>query len=86
MSTKFIDAYEVEFSAEPLEGTDLWGAYVAVYAPSSNPMHRNNLVRKHRVAAVQQFTDKGAAHAAAETAAEELVASLQGTPANKPAT
>lgn len=80
MSTTFIDSYEVEFSAEPLEGTRQWAAYLAVYGPSSNPMHRNNLVRKHRIAAEQQFLDKATAYAAAEAAVPDLVASLKGTP------
>ncbi len=30
MPTKYIDNYEIEFSAEPLEGCSQWGAYIAV--------------------------------------------------------
>jgi hypothetical protein len=79
MSTTFIDQYEIEFTAEPLEGCGEWGAYLAVYTPSSNPMHRNNLVHKHRVAAEQHFADEAAAYTAAEAAIPDLIASLKGT-------
>lgn len=80
MSTTFIDSYEIEFSAEPLDGSRQWGAFLAVYGPSSNPMHRNNLVPKHRIAAEQQFLDEAAAYAAAQAAVPDLVASLKGPP------
>ena len=77
MPTKFIDSYEFEFSAEPLEGSSEWGAYVAVYAPSSSPLHRNNILHKHRVAAEQHFADEASAHSAAEAAIPDIVASLK---------
>ncbi len=79
MPTKYIDSYEIEYSAEPLEGSKEWGAYVAVYAPSSNPLHRNNILRKHRVAAEQHLADEACAHAAAEAAIPDIVASLRKT-------
>ena len=78
MPTKYIDNYEIEFSAEPLEGSNQWAAYVAVYGPSANPMHRNNIMHKHRVAAEQQLPDEGSALAAAEAAVQDTVASLKG--------
>lgn len=80
MSTKFIDHYEIEYSAEPLEGSKQWGAYIAVYGPSSNPMHRNNIMRKHRISAEQQFADQASAYAAAEAAIPDLIASFKGRP------
>ena len=43
MPIKTIDGYEIDYTGEPLEGCDDWGAYVAVFAPSDNPMHMNNL-------------------------------------------
>ncbi|MYM88536.1 hypothetical protein GTP91_15300 [Rugamonas sp. FT82W] len=83
MPTKYIDNFEIEFSAERLEGCKLWGAYVAVFAPSATPMHRLNVRRKHRVAAVQQFADAESACAAAEAAAQDIVASLKAGPAGR---
>ena len=83
MPTKYIDDYEVEFSAEPLEGCKLWGAYVAVFAPSATPMHRLNVRRKHRVAVVQQFADAASACAAAEAAAQDIVASIRAGPVGR---
>lgn len=83
MPTKYIDDYEVEFSAERLEGCKQWGAYVAVFAPSATPMHRLNVRRKHRVAVVQQFDDAVAACAAAEAAAQEIVAAIKAGPTGR---
>ena len=51
MPVKIIDGYEVEFTAEPLEGCDSWGAYVSIFAPSDNPMHMTIVYPKQRVSA-----------------------------------
>ncbi|MBV6325077.1 hypothetical protein [Duganella violaceipulchra] len=83
MPTKYIDDYEVEISAERLEGCKLWGAYVAVFAPSATPMHRLNVRRKHRVAVIQQFEDAASACAAAEVAAQDIVASIKAGPTGR---
>ncbi len=73
MPIKYVDFYEVNYTAEPLRGCKLWGAYVAIYAPSRNPMHRVNLVKKCRVSADQQFATEADAVAEAGEAAVKLV-------------
>ncbi len=83
MPTTYIDNYEIEYSAAPLGGCGQWGAYVAVYAPSGSPMHRINILRKRRVAADQRLADEAAAHAAAQAALPDIVASLKGTPGRR---
>jgi hypothetical protein len=74
---KNIDGYEVEFTGELLEGTEQWGAYVAIFAPSDNPMHLNNIYPKRRVSAELTLSDQHAAEAEAERAAEIILKDLR---------
>lgn len=77
MPTKIIDGYEVEFTGEVLEGTEQWGAYVAIFAPSSNPMHLTTICPKRRVSADRKLLDQCAAEAEAERAASAILAELR---------
>lgn len=77
MPTKIIDGYEIEFTAEPLDGCALWGAYVAIFAQSSNPMHMDNLYPKRRVAAGLPLSSQALAEAEAERAASKILAQLR---------
>ena len=77
MPNKNIDGYEVEFTGELLEGTEQWGAYVAIFAPSDNPMHLNNIYPKRRVAAELSLSDQHAAEAEAERAAEIILKDMR---------
>jgi hypothetical protein len=75
--TKLIDDYEVEFTAEPLEGCDQWGAYVTIYAPSDNPMHMNNVYPKQRVSADAALPSQAAAEAEAASAALKILEQIR---------
>lgn len=77
MPTKTIDGYEIEFTAEPLPGTDHWGAYVAILAPSANPMHMDEVYPKQRVMADLPCTCEADAQAHAEQAAETILEQLR---------
>lgn len=77
MPTKFIDVYEVEFTGELLEGTEQWGAYVSIFAPTANPMHLNNVYPKRRVSADLKLSDQHAAEVEAERAAAEILKELR---------
>ncbi len=77
MPVKIIDTYEIEFTGELLAGTEQWGAYVAISAPSDNPMHLNSIYPKHRVLADQKFLDQHSAEAAAEQAASAILDDLR---------
>lgn len=76
MPIKTIDGYEVDYTAEALEGCDDWGAYVAIFAPSDNPMHMNNIVPKRRVAADVSLTSEEMAEQEAEKAAMAMLKEL----------
>jgi hypothetical protein len=77
MPIKNIDTYEVEFTGELLAGTEQWGAYVAIFAPSDNPMHLNNIYPKHRVSVDLVLQDQHAAEAEAERAAAIILDDLR---------
>ncbi|MBC7455826.1 MAG: hypothetical protein H7335_19460 [Massilia sp.] len=69
MPTEQVGQYEIDFSAVRLTDVDGWAAYVTVYGPSPNPMHRNSIVPAQRVAVEQVFDTEAAAEAAAHKAA-----------------
>jgi hypothetical protein len=77
MSTTNIDGYEIEFTAEPLAGTNEWGAYVAIFAPSDNPMHLANIYPRQRVAADVSFASCDDAEAAAQQAGLDALKQLR---------
>ena len=77
MPAKNIDDYEVEYTGELLEGTEQWGAYVSISAPSDNPMHLNTIVSKRRVSAELTLSDQQAAEAEAERAAAIILNELR---------
>ncbi|MES2318826.1 MAG: hypothetical protein V4631_15200 [Pseudomonadota bacterium] len=77
MPTKSIDSYVVEFTGELLEGSDQWGAYVSITAPSDNPMHMNSIYPKQRVSADLVLSDHAAAEAEAERAAAIILSELR---------
>jgi hypothetical protein len=74
---KDIDHYEVEFTGEALEGTAQWGAYVAIMAPSANPMHMTVVYPKRRVSANLTLLDQQAAEAEAERVAMAILDGLR---------
>jgi mevalonate pyrophosphate decarboxylase len=69
--------YIVEFTAESLEGSDQWGAFVSISVPSDNPMHLTNVVPKRRVSADMVLLDQHAAEAEAESAAMAILDELR---------
>ncbi|TYQ21441.1 UNVERIFIED_ORG: hypothetical protein JN05_00401 [Zoogloea ramigera] len=80
MPIKTIDEYQVEYMAEPLEGSDQWGAFVAISAPSATPMHMNVIHGRQRVAADQVFGTEAEAEGAAEQAALALLEQVRNPP------
>ncbi|WP_426104091.1 hypothetical protein [Massilia sp. TSP1-1-2] len=77
MPTKSIDSFLIEFTGELLEGSEHWGAYVSISAPSDNPMHMNMIYPKARVSAELAFPDQQAAEAQAERAASLILSQLR---------
>lgn len=69
MPTEQIGDYEIDYAGERLTEVEGWAAFVTVYGPSANPMHRNALVPHQRVAVEQVFASEQAALAEARVAA-----------------
>ena len=61
MPSEIIGEYEIEYSGVQLAGTDDWAAYVAIYGPSTSPLHRNSIVPTQRVAVTSVFPTQEAA-------------------------
>jgi hypothetical protein len=73
MQTEQIGDYEIEYAGERLADVEGWGAFVTVYGPSTNPMHRNALVPHQRVAVEQIFDTEETALAEARVAAVSML-------------
>jgi hypothetical protein len=73
MHSETIGDYEIEYSGVPLPNSEEWGAWVAVYGPSHNPMHRNPIFPGQRVAPESRFADENAAEQEAKKIAHALV-------------
>jgi hypothetical protein len=67
--TEQIGDYEIDYSGTRLTDVDGWAAYVTIYGPSPNPMHRNSIVPAQRVAVEHVFATEDEATAAAHEAA-----------------
>ncbi|TFW09714.1 hypothetical protein E4K72_04555 [Oxalobacteraceae bacterium OM1] len=61
MRTETIGEYEIECAGMRLPETDGWAAFLTVYGPSRNPMHRNPVFPSQRVAVENVFPDEAAA-------------------------
>lgn len=73
MPSEFIGEYEIEYAGIPLVDGEGWAAYVTVYGPSPNPMHRTALFPHHRVAVETIFPTEQAAEEQAHEIARSLI-------------
>jgi hypothetical protein len=71
--TEQIGDYEIDYSGEKMTDVDGWGAYVTIYGPSANPMHRNSIVPRHRVAVDHVFPTEQEAEAEARKVALSML-------------
>jgi hypothetical protein len=69
MTTETLGEYEIDYSGVRLTDVDGWAAWVTIYGPSTNPMHRNSIVPAQRVALEQVFETEQAATEQARLAA-----------------
>ena len=69
MASEQMGEYEIDYAAVRLLDVEGWAAWVTIYGPSPNPMHRNNIVPAQRVALEHVFASEAEAEAAARTAA-----------------
>lgn len=68
-----IAGHEVEYEAVQVAGTEQWAAYLTIYGPSTNPMHRNSIFPRQHVCVEEVFLTQEAAEAGALAAAETLL-------------
>ncbi|MDB5933772.1 MAG: hypothetical protein JWQ01_1116 [Massilia sp.] len=80
MATEQLGEYEIDYSGVRMTDVDGWAAYVTVYGPSPNPMHRNSIVPAQRVAVEQVFATEAEAEAEARKAAVSMVEEKTITP------
>ncbi|GAB3545385.1 hypothetical protein GCM10027343_21730 [Noviherbaspirillum agri] len=73
MPSEFIGEYEIEYTGVHLVDGEGWAAYVTVYGPSTNPMHRTPLFPYHRVAVETVFPTEQAAEEEAREIARSLL-------------
>lgn len=73
MPSEKIGEYEIEYSGVRLAGSEDWAAYVTIYGPSPNPMHRNSIVPTQRVSVNNVFPTEDAAAAEARRVAISMV-------------
>lgn len=74
MQSETIGDYEIEYSGVPLPNSEEWGAWVTVYGPSRNPMHRNPIFPGQRVSLECRFANQSAAEQEAKKIAYALMA------------
>lgn len=74
MPIETIDEFEIEYEAQHLPDDEGWAAYVTIYGPSSNPMHRNGIYPTHRVATDVFFPSEQAAEEEALKIGRQLLA------------
>lgn len=73
MPSQLIDEYEIEYEGVALPEPQGWGAYVTVYGPSHNPMHRNSIFPRHHVSVEAVFATEALAEAEAQRVALTLL-------------
>jgi hypothetical protein len=73
MRTETIGSYEIEYCGIRLPNDEGWGAQVAIYGPSTNPMHRNSIFPEQRVSVEVTFDNEAAAEAEAHKVALSMI-------------
>lgn len=73
MPSKKIGEYEVEYSAVQLVDNKGWGAHVAIYGHSTNPMHRNSVFPDQRVSLEAVLSSREEAEAEALRVATDML-------------
>jgi hypothetical protein len=75
MQLEQIGEYEIEYSGSQLLKSEGWAAWLAIYGPSPNPMHRNSIFPTQRVAVDTVFPSEQEAEAEARKVAMSMIES-----------
>ena len=73
MPSEQIGKYEIEYTGVQLANSENWGAHVAIFGPSTNPMHRTPLFPEQRVSIESEFPSREAAEAEARKVALSMI-------------
>ena len=73
MATEQIGDYEIEYTGVHIPETEGWAAWVEVFGPSPNPMHRQPVIPSQRVAVETSFGSQQEAEQEARRIALEMV-------------
>ena len=65
MPTETHGDYEIDYQGQFLADVDGWAAFITVYGPSDNPMHRAIVLPAQRVSVEQVFASEQEAEAEA---------------------
>ncbi len=80
MPTEQLGEYEIDYSGVKMTDVEGWAAYVTIYGPSANPMHRNSIVPSQRVAVERVFDTEAEAEAEARKSAVSMIEEKTITP------
>lgn len=58
MPTETHGDYEIDYGGQFLADVEGWAAFITVYGPSDNPMHRNIVIPAQRVSVEQVFASE----------------------------
>lgn len=73
MRSEMIGEYEIEYEGVMLKDVDGWAAYLSIYGPSPNPMHRNNIFPLRHVSVDTVFPTEEAAEREARRVAMSMI-------------
>jgi hypothetical protein len=73
MATEQIGDYEIDYTGMHLPESDGWAAWVEIFGPSANPMHRQAVVPSQRVAIETSFPTEQEAERAARQIALDMI-------------
>ena len=77
MATEQIGDYEIEYTGVHVPESDGWAAWIEIFGPSSNPMHRHAVVPSQHVAIETSFASEQEAQQAARQIALDMVEQRQ---------
>lgn len=73
MATEQLGQYEIEYSGVRLADVDGWAAWLEIFGPTPNPMHRNAIFPAQRVALETLFGSEREAEQEARRIAHQMV-------------
>lgn len=73
MATEQIGDYEIEYTGVHVPESDGWAAWVEIFGPSPNPMHRQPVLPSQHVAIETSFASEQEAEQAARQFALDMV-------------